>query len=284
VCVEDVEAVVSVHQHFREPCVPDDRVDHQRVLARIGDAIQVILAAEGGGVLRPVEEVGRSLLHGEDLVPLAFALAVGHVDGRPPEDEEDVLHRREAAGVAVTPILLGLADLRGGATVIPLQQVALLEGVVDWRLVVGTGIFQHVVKHPRASRGRPRAPLSWVHSKGFVPTVVAPLLAHLAVRLLSVLSRLVLMLGVLGLAALSGRVIHALAFLPLEDRPHRLLAGGEASGDVEQLVRVDRWAAPDLMHEVPAGGALEEGMHDFGLGHARELCTALGEASYEVPE
>jgi hypothetical protein len=25
-------------------------------------------------------------------------------------------------------------------------------------------------------------------------------------------------------------------------------------------------------------------MHDLGLGHARELCTALGEAPYEVPE
>jgi hypothetical protein len=25
-------------------------------------------------------------------------------------------------------------------------------------------------------------------------------------------------------------------------------------------------------------------VHDLGLGHARELCTALGEAAYEVPE
>jgi hypothetical protein len=51
-----------------------------------------------------------------------------------PEDEEDVLHCGEAVGVAVTPILLGLDVIRGGATVVSLEQVALLEGVVDRRL------------------------------------------------------------------------------------------------------------------------------------------------------
>jgi hypothetical protein len=82
------------------------------------------------------------------------------VNGWPPEDEEDVLHRGEAAGVAVTPILLGLAVLRGGEAVEPLEHVALLEGVVYQRLVVGTGLLQHVIEHPRALRGRPRAPSS----------------------------------------------------------------------------------------------------------------------------
>jgi hypothetical protein len=81
-----------------------------------------------------------------------------------PEDEEDVLHRGEAAGVAVAPILLGLDVVRGGATVVSLEQVALLEGVVDRRLVVQTRLFQHVIKHPRASRGRSRTPSSWVDS------------------------------------------------------------------------------------------------------------------------
>jgi hypothetical protein len=54
----------------------------------------------------------------------------------PAEDEEDVFHG--GAGVAVTPILLGLVVLRGGTAVEPLEHVALLEGVVDRRLVVGT--------------------------------------------------------------------------------------------------------------------------------------------------
>jgi hypothetical protein len=30
--IEDVEAAASVHQHLREPRVPDDRVNHQGVL------------------------------------------------------------------------------------------------------------------------------------------------------------------------------------------------------------------------------------------------------------
>jgi hypothetical protein len=83
--VEDVEAATSVHQHLREPSVPDDRVDHQRVLTQAGDAVLVILTAEGDGILRLVEEGGMRLLRSEDLVPLPLALAVGHVDGWPPK-------------------------------------------------------------------------------------------------------------------------------------------------------------------------------------------------------
>jgi hypothetical protein len=163
--VEDVEAATSIHQDLREPRIPDDRVDHQRVLAWVGDAVRVILAAEGDGVFRPVEEGGRSLLHGEGLMPFPLALAVGHVDGRPPEDEEDVLHSGEAACVAVTPIFLRIAVLRGGGVAVkPLEHVATLEGVVDRRLVVGTWLLQYVVENPRTSRGRPRAPSSWVNS------------------------------------------------------------------------------------------------------------------------
>jgi hypothetical protein len=43
----------------------------------------VNLAAEGDGVLRPVEKAGKSLLCGEDLMPLPLALSVGHVHGGP---------------------------------------------------------------------------------------------------------------------------------------------------------------------------------------------------------
>jgi hypothetical protein len=282
--VEDVEAVASVHQDLREPRVPDDRVDHQRVLARVGDAVRVILAAEGDGILRPIEEGRRRLLRGENLVPLSLALAARHVDGRPLEDEEDVFYGGEAAGVAITPGLLGLVVLRGGATVEPLEHVALLEGVVDWCLVVGTWLFQHVVEYSRTSRGRSRAPSSRVNNKGLAVVGVASLLARLAARLLPLLAPLVLLVELLRLSALRGRVARALALLAVEDRSHRLFARGKAGGDVEQLVRVDQRAAPQLAHEVPARGALEEGVHEFGLCHARELRTALGEASYEVPE
>jgi hypothetical protein len=81
----------------------------------------VILTAEGNGVLRPVEEGGRSLLCSEDFVPLPLALAVGHVHSRSPEYEEDVLHREEAISIAVIPILLGLAILRGSAAVVSFE-------------------------------------------------------------------------------------------------------------------------------------------------------------------
>jgi hypothetical protein len=142
----------------------------------------------------------------------------------PPEDEEDVSHGGEATGVAVTPILLGLAILRDGTVVEPLEHVAQLEVVVDRRLVVGTWLLQHVIENPRASRGRSRAPSSWVNSKSFVAAVVAPLLACLAARLLSLHAPLVLLVGLLGLAALRRRVVHALTLLAVEDRPHCLFA------------------------------------------------------------
>jgi hypothetical protein len=155
----------------------------------------------------------------------------------------------------------------------------LLEGVVD-----RTGLLQHVVEYAGASRGRSRTPSSWVNSEGLVPVVVTPLCVRLAAWLLALFAPLVLLLGLLGLAALRGRVVHALALLSVEDGSHRLLAGGEAGGDVEQLIGVDRRAAPELTYEVPAGRAFEESMYDLGLGHARELRAALGEAPYEVPE
>jgi hypothetical protein len=58
-----------------------------------------------------------------------------------PEDEEDVLHHREATGVSVTTVLLGLAILHGVAAVVLLEHVALLEGVVDRCLVVQVGLL-----------------------------------------------------------------------------------------------------------------------------------------------
>jgi hypothetical protein len=90
--------------------------------------------------------------------------------------------------------------------------------------MVRTWLFQHVIKHPRTSRGRSRASSSRVNSKSLGITAVAPLLARLAVRLLSLLAPLILAVGLPGLAALRGRVIRALALLAVEDRPHGLLS------------------------------------------------------------
>jgi hypothetical protein len=65
---------------------------------------------------------------------------------------------------------------------------------------------------------------SRVNSNSFAVVVVVPLLARLVARLLSLLAPLVLLVGLLGLGALRGRVVHALAFLAVEDRPHRLFS------------------------------------------------------------
>jgi hypothetical protein len=119
-----------------ENCIADDGIDDQRVLARVGDAVRVILTAEGDGLFRPVQEGRRGLLHSEDLVLLSLVLAAGHVHRHPPQDEEDVLNRGEAAGTPVATILLGLVFLRGDTTVVFLEHVALLEGVVDQGLVI----------------------------------------------------------------------------------------------------------------------------------------------------
>jgi hypothetical protein len=167
----------------------------------------VVFTAEGDGILRPVEEGGRRLLRGEDLVSLSLALAARHVNGRSPEDEEHVLYYGEAAGVAISSVLLGLRVLGGGAAVELLEHIALLEGVVCWGLVVWTRLFQHVVEHPRTSRGRSRAPSSRVNGKGLGVVAVASLLARLAARLLPFLASLVLPVGLPGLAALRGRVV-----------------------------------------------------------------------------
>jgi hypothetical protein len=123
-----------------------------------------------------------------------------------------------------------------------------------------------------------------LEGKGLVPVVMVPLCTCLASRILAFLAPLVLLVGLLGLATLRGRIVHTLDFLAIEDGPHRLLAKSKASGDIEQLVGVDRRAPPKLVHEVSTGRALEEGVHDLRLCNARELGTALGEASYEVLE
>jgi hypothetical protein len=95
----------------------------------------------------------------------------------------------------------------------------LLKGVVYWGLVVWTWLFQHVIKHPRTSRGRSRASSSRVNSKGLGVIAVAPLLARFAARLLPFLAPLVLPVGLPGLAALRGRVVRALALLPSKIAP-----------------------------------------------------------------
>jgi hypothetical protein len=82
--IEDVEAATVIRQHLGQPRVADDGIDNQRVLVWVGDAVRVILTAEGYGLLQPIKEGRRGLLGGEDLMSLAFALVARHVHRQPP--------------------------------------------------------------------------------------------------------------------------------------------------------------------------------------------------------
>jgi hypothetical protein len=124
-----------------------------------------------------------------------------------PKDEEHIFDGGEAACVAIASVFLGLRLLRGGTAVEFLEHITLLKGVVHGSFVVRTWLFQHVVEHPRASRGRSRAPSSRVDSEGLGVAAVTPLLARLGARLLALLAPLVVAVGLLGLAALRGRVL-----------------------------------------------------------------------------
>jgi hypothetical protein len=136
----------------------------------------------------------------------------------------------EAAGAPITTTLLGLVLLHGDATVVFSKHVALLEGVVDWGLVVRARLLQHVVKHVGASRGRSRALAGRVDRESLVLILIVPLCVRVAARLLAFLALLVLLSGLLGLAALRGHVVHALALLAVENGPHCLLSGSKAGG------------------------------------------------------
>jgi hypothetical protein len=150
--------------------------------------------------------------------------------------------------------------------------------------MVQAQLLQHVVERTGASRGCSRAPAGRVDYEDLIHFVVAPLRACITVGLLALLAPLVFLLGLLGLTALCGCVVHALALLAVEDGPHCLLTRSKTSGNVEQLFGVDRWAPPELAHKVSSGRSLEKGVHDFGLSHAQEFGTMLGKVPYEVPE
>jgi hypothetical protein len=137
----------------------------------------------------------------------------------PPKDEEDVLHGRETTGTPVTTVLLGLIPIRGDAIVVLFEHVALLEGVVNWGLVVWAWLLQHVVEHTGASREPSRVLAGGVDSKGLVIVLIASLRARVAVGLLALLSSLLFLRGLFGLVALHGRVSTHLPFFPSKMAP-----------------------------------------------------------------
>jgi hypothetical protein len=85
--------------------------------------------------------------------------------------------------------------------------------------VVRARLLEHVVEYAGASRRRSRALSSRVNCEGLVPVVVASLRTRLAAQLLALLAPLMLLLGLLGLAALCERASTRLPFLPSKMAP-----------------------------------------------------------------
>ena len=140
----DVEAVAPVHEHLGEPVVADDGINDERVLSRVQDVVGVVLAAEGDGLLRPVEEGRCSLVDGEDLSALALALLRGHVRCGPAANE-NVLHRREAVTALVVHILSSALILIAEVVEVVAEHVTFLEGVINLAPMIRTRLLQHVV-------------------------------------------------------------------------------------------------------------------------------------------
>ena len=107
----------------------------------------MVLAAEGDGVLRPVEVGWRGLGDREDFPALTLALPRGHVRRWSSKDEEGVLHRGElVVSTFVASILLLVLVAMRDAVVVLLEHFALLKGVVDRALVVRARLLEHVIE------------------------------------------------------------------------------------------------------------------------------------------
>ena len=64
----------------------------------------------------------------------------------------------------------------------------------------------------------------------------------------------------------------------LEDGPDRLLAGGVAGGDLQELMRGARLLAPQFVDQGLAVRPAEERTDDVGIDDARQRVALLGEA------
>ena len=121
--------------------------------------------------------------------------------------------------------------------------------------------------------------------EGFVGVLPLPLITLvLLALLLSFPAPLLLLLGVLGLAALRGRFPLALALLAVEDGTDRLFAGGKVGGDIKQLIRTRGRAPSQLAHQILACRGQMKGTNDVEVGDAGELDALLGEATNEITQ
>jgi hypothetical protein len=176
-------------------------------------------------------------------------LTRGEASRTSPKDQEEVLDLGEAFSLGV--VVLGgffsaLLDYDVG--VVPTQDSALFEGVLGWSPMIGAWLLQHLVEEAGATR----SPLGVLAIHRGDQVVVRPTLLPLAT--------LLLLLGVARSRGLGGLgLLFPLGGAIGENCANCLLARGKVGGDVEQLACARGGLATELVYQLLAGGAGDEG-------------------------
>ena len=143
--------------------------------------------------------------------------------------------------------------------------------MLGWSSVVGTRLIQHLVKEARASRGL----LGVLAIRRGDQVVVRPTLLPLAT--------LFLLLRVAGARGLGGLgLLFPLGSAIRENCTNCLFARGKVGGNVEQLTDARGGLAAELVYQLLAGGAGNEGSDDVGVCDVGELGALLGESPDEI--
>jgi hypothetical protein len=153
-------------------------------------------------------------------------------------------------------VVMAFATFRRGPGLVEVapEHDTFFEGVLDWTLVIGARLFEHLVERAVPSRRFPRVPVLGRSDEIHVSGIAL---------------RLRLVLGLLLRAPLGGRLGGVFLRLSLrllvlsEDDFDRLLTRGELGGDVHQFARTGGSLAPQFAHQVPASGAGKESPDDI---------------------
>jgi hypothetical protein len=108
--VDNVEAAATVHEHFSEARVGDDRIDDEWVDSRIGDVVWMVITVESDGHLELVEEERGRQLYEEDLSTLSLVLVRRETHRGSPVYHEAVMDLGKPL-ILVVILLLGVLFL-----------------------------------------------------------------------------------------------------------------------------------------------------------------------------
>jgi hypothetical protein len=209
----------------------------------------VVTPVEGDRGARPAEKLGNRDLGGTYLTKVYLVLALGAVVLRTSKDHEAAI--RVGEGVPVLGrhcLLLGHllvmvpALTPAGLTQHRLEELAILELVLDRVAMVGAWLLQELLEMVLVA-------LSLARSVGRCNRIGVGATSVPLLLLLLCCGGTLILLRPLGLS-------HGPA--TGEDRPHHLLAGVMARGDVQELAGGARLLTAELVNKGLAGGSSEE--------------------------